>query len=111
MPETKQAFSQRLRSDNTSGCAGVYLKRQIVKHGDWRGEYAFWQAHTPQGVKPFRSRSFSVDRNGFDGAYALAVKARAEFVAEASGFIGVAPIPERFRPGAAAEVDPDKITA
>ena len=41
------------------------LKRQIVKRGDWRGKYAFWQAHTPQGVKPRRSRSFSVDRYGF----------------------------------------------
>jgi hypothetical protein len=52
MPETKQAFSQRVRPDNTSGCPGVYLKRQVVTRGDWRGEYAFWQAQTPQGVKP-----------------------------------------------------------
>jgi len=103
MPETKQAFSQRIRPDNTSGCPGVYLKRQIVKRGDWRGEYAFWQAQTPKGVKPFRSRSFSVDRYGFDGAYALAVQARARFVAETDGFFGVTPIPERFRPTGAAE--------
>jgi len=85
MPETKQAFSQRIRPDNTSGRAGVYLKRQVVTRGDWRGEYAFWQAHTPQGVKPGRSRSFSVDRYGFDGAYALAVQARAQFVTETNG--------------------------
>ena len=99
LPETKQEFSQRIRPDNTSGCPGVYLKRQIVRRGDWIGEYTHWQAQTPQGVKPFRSRSFSVDRYGFDGAYELAVQARAEFVAEVEGYVGVTPIPERFRPG------------
>jgi hypothetical protein len=76
----------------------VYFKRQVVRRGDWSGEYVCWQAQTPQGVKPFRSRSFSVDRYGFDGAYELAVQARAEFVAAVEGFIGVTPIPERFRP-------------
>ena len=33
-PETKREFSQRMRPDNTSGCPGVYLKRQIVRRGD-----------------------------------------------------------------------------
>ena len=98
LPETKQEFSQRVRPDNTSGCPGVYLKRQVIRRGDWSGEYAFWQAQTPQGVRPFRSRSFSVDRYGFDGAYELAVQARADFVAEVEGYVGVTPIPERFRP-------------
>jgi len=98
LPETKEAFSQRVKSNNTSGAPGVYLKRQVVRRGDWTGEYAFWQAQTPQGVKPFRSRSFSVDRYGYDEAYACAVQARAEFVALLEGYVGVAPIPERFRP-------------
>ncbi len=98
-PETKRQFSQRVRPDNTSGCPGVYLKRQIVRRSDWRGEYAFWQAQTPQGVRPFRSRSFSVERYGFDTAYELAVRARAQFVAEVEGYVGVTPIPQRFRPG------------
>ena len=97
-PETKQEFSQRLRPDNTSGCAGVYLKCQVVRRGDWSGEYLHWQAQAPQGVTPFRSRSFSVGRYGFDDAYALAVAARAEFVAEVEGYVGVTPIPGRFRP-------------
>jgi hypothetical protein len=73
-PETKQEFCQRARPDNTSGCPGAYLKRQVVRRRDWSGEYAFWQAQTPQGVRPFRSRSFSVDRFGFDDAYELAVR-------------------------------------
>lgn len=98
LPETKVAFSQRIKSNNTSGCPGVYLKRQVIRRGDWRGEYTFWQAQTPEGVKPFRSRSFSVDRYGHDEAFARAVQARSEFVLEVEGFIGVAPIPERFRP-------------
>ena len=98
LPETKQEFSQRIRPDNTSGCPGVYLKRQIVRRGDWSGEYTHWQAQSPQGVRPFRSRSFSVDRYGFGGAYELAVQARADFVAEVEGYVGVTLIPERFRP-------------
>jgi len=49
-------------------------------------------------VKPLRSRSFLVERYGFDDAFALAVKARAEFVAKVEGYIGVTLIPERFRP-------------
>jgi hypothetical protein len=48
-------------------------------------------------VKPLRSRSFSVDRYGFEGAYELAVQARAEFVAEVEGYVGVTLIPKRFR--------------
>lgn len=98
LPETKQEFSQRIRPDNTSGCPGVYIKRQIVRRGKWGGEYTYWQAQTPQGVKPFRSRSYSVDRYGFDGAYELAVQARAAFVAEVEAYVGVTLIPERFRP-------------
>ena len=72
--------------------------RQIIRRSDWSGEYTHWQAQTPHGVKPFRSRSFSVDRYGFDGAYELAAQARAEFVAEVEGYVGVALIPKRFRP-------------
>jgi len=97
-PETKQEFPRRVRPDNTSGCPGVYLKRLVMRRGDRTYEYVLWQAQTPQGVKPFRSRSFSVDRYGFDDANALAVKARAEFVAELEGYVGVAAIRERFRP-------------
>ena len=69
-----------------------------MRLGDWTGEYVFWQAQTPQGAKPFRSRSFSVDRYGFDEAFARAVQARLEFVAMVEGYVGVTPIQERFRP-------------
>ena len=79
-------------------CPGVYLMRQIIRRGDWSGEYTHRQAQTPQGVKPFRSRSFSVERYGFDEAFALAVKARAEFLADAGGYVGLTQVPERLRP-------------
>jgi hypothetical protein len=69
-----------------------------VRRGDWTGEYAFCKVQTPQGVKPFRSRSFSVDPYGFGGAYELAVQARAEFVAQVEGYVGVSLVSERFRP-------------
>lgn len=97
-PLTKQEFTQQVRPDNTSGFPGVYLKRIVVRRGDWSGEYAFWQAQTPAGVKPSRSRSFSVDRWGFDEAFALAVKARAAFVADAEGCVGLTQVPVRLRP-------------
>ena len=100
VPQTKQEIRQCVRPDSRSGCSGVCLKRRIVRRGDWSGKYAFWQAQTPKGVKPFRSRSFSVDRYGFDRACELAVKARAEFVVEVEGYIGVTSIPERFLPAA-----------
>jgi hypothetical protein len=97
-PETKQAFSQRLHAHNTSGHPGVYLRRQVARRDGAEYEYLHWQAQTPAGSKPFRSRSFSVDRYGYDGAFQLAVRARDALVATVEGYVGVTPIPKRFRP-------------
>jgi len=97
-PETKRAFSQRLMPTNTSGHPGVYLRRQVIRRNGNEYEYLHWQAQSPAGAKPWRSRSFSVDRYGYDAAYELAVEARAELVANVEGYVGVAPIPRRFRP-------------
>jgi hypothetical protein len=97
-PETKQAFSERLTPTNTSGQPGVYLRRQIVHRNGKEYEYVHWQAQSPAGAKPWRSRSFSIDRYGYDGAYELAVQARAELLATVEGYVGLAPIPKRFRP-------------
>lgn len=98
-PETKQKFSERLRPHNTSGRPGVYLKRQFVHRKGTQYEYLHWQAQSPAGAKPWRSRSFSIDRYGYDAAYELAVAARAELVAQVEGYVGISPIPKRFRPG------------
>jgi hypothetical protein len=89
LPKTKQESFERLRSDNTTGCAGVYLKQAVKRVGGQTYEYTYWQAWTPEGVTPFRSRSFSVERYGYDGPYELAVEARDELVAEAEGYVGV----------------------
>ena len=97
-PETKQAFSQRLMPTNTSGEPGVYLRRQVARRNGKEYEYLHWQAQSPAGAKPWRSRSFSIDRYGFDAAYELAVQARAELIATVEGHVGIAPIPKRFRP-------------
>jgi hypothetical protein len=97
-PETKQAFSGRSFPHNTSGCPGVYLKRQVIVRRGKQYEYLHWQAQSPAGAKPWRSRSFSVDRYGYDDAYLLAVDARAELVALVRGYVGVTQIPKRFRP-------------
>jgi len=43
--------------------------------------YRFWQAQTPDGVKPFKSKSFSLLKYGDMHAYALAVAARKKFEA------------------------------
>lgn len=97
-PETKQAFSQRLRPTNTSGHPGVYLRRQVIRRDGNEYEYLHWQARSPAGAKPWRSRSFLVDRYGYDAAYELALEARVELVTSVEGYVGVAPIPKRFWP-------------
>ena len=97
-PETKQAYSERLLAHNTSGHPGVYLRHQIARRNGIEYEYQYWQAQSPAGATPWRSRSFSVDRYGYDQAYALAVQARAELVASVEGHIGITPILKCFRP-------------
>lgn len=97
-PLTKAEYSQLLRSNNSSGHPGVYLRRQKKRNAAGQEvEYLFWQAQTPEGVTPFRSKSFSVSRFGFDSAFNLAVEARATFVQGLSGYYLHA-VPESFRP-------------
>jgi hypothetical protein len=97
-PETKRAFSERHFPHNTSGAPGVYLRRHVAHRKGTQYEYAYWQAQSPAGARPSRSRSFSIDRYGYDEAYLLAVEARQELLALAQGYVGIAPIPKRFRP-------------
>lgn len=86
-PLTKAEYSQVVRSNNSSGHPGVYLRRQRKRNAAGQEvEYLLWQAQTPEGVKPFRSKSFSVSRFGFDAAFELAVEARQEFVQALQGY-------------------------
>lgn len=97
-PLTKAEYSQLMRSNNSSGCPGVYLRRQKRRNAAGQEvEYLFWQAQTPEGVKPFRSKSFSVVRFGFDAAYELAVEARESFVQGLHGYYLPA-VPDHLRP-------------
>jgi len=77
----KLHLSQTLRVNNTSGHPGVFLRKVTrVRNGKVQ-HYRFWQAQTPDGVKPFKSKSFSILKYGDEHAYAQAVAARKEFEA------------------------------
>ena len=97
-PLTKAEYSQLVRSNNSSGHPGVYLRRQRKRNAAGQEvEYLFWQAQTPEGVTPFRSKSFSVTRFGFDAAFELAVEAREAFVQGLQGYYLHA-APDHLRP-------------
>ena len=82
----KAEYSDIVRRNNTSGHSGVFLRRQTRHDASGRLiEHVFWQAQTPEGVRPFRSRSFAIKKFGFEKAYALAVEAREAFVADLGG--------------------------
>jgi AP2 domain len=69
----------RIPAANTSGVAGVYLRREHVD-----GRYsASWVASAPkQAGKRSRTKGFSIAKYGEKQAFALAVDARRAFVAE-----------------------------
>lgn len=94
-PKTRAEFGRMITAKNTSGCPGVY-RRKLVKGGR---EYWIWQAQSPTGAGPLRTRSFSIDRYGEDHAYALAVQAREEFLANVQGYLPIKVVPEAFRRG------------
>lgn len=76
---SKAAFVARVKANNTSGVAGVTRTSEVRK-----GETIHrWVAHSPQmkGM-PRRSKNYSIEKYGEDEAFALAVSAREEFVAE-----------------------------
>ncbi len=76
------------RSNNTSGCPGVYLMRTPKRDqsGNVRIHVA-WEARSPVGLKPARKKSFSVEKYGEAKAYELAVNARKAFVALLEGHL------------------------
>lgn len=77
---TKQDLAALMRKHNTSGTPGVYRKimRKKARNGSVR-RHILWQAQSPAGVIPFRSRSFAVAKFGEDEARRLAIEARKEF--------------------------------
>jgi hypothetical protein len=47
LPLAKQEFLKHLRSGNTSGCSGVYLRQSVRRIRGRTYEYTYWQAQTP----------------------------------------------------------------
>lgn len=69
-------FRQLLRATNTSGVPGVqFIRPKNQPLGSWQARLKL-----PDGKE--RTRTFAVGKHGHDGAFALAVAARAEFLAE-----------------------------
>ena len=98
-PLTKQEFVAQLRTNNTSGAAGVVrtTKRSKSRPGQFRFT-DYWIARPPRGIK-VSARYFSIPRHGEDGAKALAVAARRAMEALCSGYH--APhVPAAFQLGA-----------
>ena len=75
-PLTVVEFCQQARSNNSSGMAGVHFLRPA------RQPEGIWQAKLKVGGGKYQSRSFSVLAHGNDAAYALAVAARQQMLAE-----------------------------
>jgi len=92
-PKTRVEYGRMITVKNTSGCPGVYRRKTVVRDR----EYWVWQAQSPSGAGPLRTRSFSVDRYGEDGAYELAVQAREEFLANVTGYLPLRLVPPRFQ--------------
>jgi hypothetical protein len=91
--KTRTEFGRMITVKNSSGCPGVYRRKSVVRGR----EYWFWQAQTPSGIGPIRTRSFSVDRYGEDQAYAMAVHAREEFLQSVAGHLRLSMVPVQFR--------------
>lgn len=79
---TKKQRAGALSKRNTSGKAGVFRKFHLIQRVDGSEHVVFyWQARTPNGVKPCRTRTFSVEKHGEQEAYRMAVEARLAFEA------------------------------
>lgn len=94
MPKTRTEFGRMISAKNTSGCPGVYRRKTVVRGR----EYWVWQAQSPSGAGPLRTRSFSVDRYGEDQAYQMAVQVREGFLQDAPGYLPIKSVPVQFRP-------------
>lgn len=82
---TKTELAVMVRKHNVSGVAGVCRLKQHLKTASGHLQpYFIWQAQSLRGIKPLRTRSFSVLKYGEDGAKRLAIAARKAFEAEQS---------------------------
>ncbi|MBS1161900.1 MAG: hypothetical protein H6R15_4319 [Proteobacteria bacterium] len=107
-PLTKQEFVAQIRTNNTSGAAGVVRTTQRSKSRSgrvWSAEY--WLARPPRGLK-IGARYFSISKHGEEGAKQLAFAARQEMESLCSGYH--APhVPEEFQLGASESTPIERI--
>ncbi|WP_432721215.1 hypothetical protein R0381_002637 [Jeongeupia wiesaeckerbachi] len=81
-PYSKLDHARKHRSNNSSGRAGVYLLTMKRMRNGRLAIHQLWQARTPEGVTPMRTRNFSVRKYGNELAFRLAVAAREGFEQE-----------------------------
>ncbi len=98
-PLTKQEFVAQIRTNNTSGAAGVVRTTKRTQKSSGQVSSAdYWVARPPRGIK-ISARYFSISRHGEEGAKMLAFAARQAMEALCSGYH--APhVPEKFQLGA-----------
>jgi len=98
-PVTKQEFVSMIRTNNTSGTAGVMRTTQRTKKRSgqfWSADY--WVAKPPRGIK-VSCRYFSISKYGEERAKIQAIAARQEMETLCDGYH--APhVPEAFQLGA-----------
>ena len=67
---------------NTSGTVGVRISERKDIRGEYEYTYYFWVAQWTDGKGRRKTRSFSIDKYGYDKARELAVKARKKGIKE-----------------------------
>ncbi len=75
-PLGKREFCQQQRSNNTSGVPGVHFLRNAKQ------PLGFWQARLKLTGERTRYKSFSVRSHGHEKAFAMAVAARQQMLAQ-----------------------------
>ena len=80
-PYSAKELARKLRSNNTSGQAGVRLAVEVDPRWPSEPEYEYWVAQWSPAKGVRRTKRFSVEKYGHDEALRLAVKARKRGVA------------------------------
>ena len=81
-PYTVSELAKNPSVRNTSGTVGVRISERKDVRGDYEYTYYFWVAQWTDGKGRRKTRSFSIDKYGYDKAYQLAIKARKKGIKE-----------------------------
>ena len=77
-----QELAKKPSKRNKSGHVGVRRHEQTDIRGEWGYTYAFWVAQWTDENGKRRTKSFSANQYGEDGAFEMAIKARKKGMAE-----------------------------